>query len=178
MCLRLKFLFSMFHIFFVHLFLLYSFFINWIFPSVTFKFLEWFFPYIFWSYFPSGFSRAFYIILTDQNLLQLYTNLIPVRLKKNYLVIQEILRAFSFLKENKTFIYFFTFGFSGSSLLLTAFLNRREQGLLFVEMHGLLVAVAPLVEPRQEDFSNCPTWAQQLGSWAPEWRLSSCGSRA
>ena len=31
---------------------------------------------------------------------------------------------------------------------------------------------------RQEDFSSCPTWAQQLGSWAPECRLSRCGSRA
>ena len=62
-------------------------------------------------------------------------------------MIQEILREFSFLKENKTFIYFLIFGFSGSSLLLTAFLNLREQGLLFVEMHGLLVAVASLVEP-------------------------------
>ena len=44
------------------------------------------------------------------------------------------------------FIYLFIFGCIGSSLLLAGFLSScGEQGLLFVVVHGLFIAVASLV---------------------------------
>ena len=42
------------------------------------------------------------------------------------------------------FIYFI-FGCVGSSLLHVAFSSCGEQGLLFIEVHGLLIAVVSLV---------------------------------
>ena len=51
---------------------------------------------------------------------------------------------FIFLKIN-LFIYLFTFGCVGSSLLRGAFYSCGEQGLLFIAVHGLLITVASLV---------------------------------
>ena len=46
-----------------------------------------------------------------------------------------------------------------------------EQGLLFVAVFGLLIAVASLVAEKRMGFSSC-------GSRALERRVSSCGARA
>ena len=43
------------------------------------------------------------------------------------------------------FIYLFIFGCVGSSLLRAAFSSCGERGLLFIAVHGLLIAVASLV---------------------------------
>ena len=51
---------------------------------------------------------------------------------------------FIFFKHN----FLFIFGCTGSSLWHRLFSGCREQGLLFVVMWGLLIAVAPLVEHR------------------------------
>ena len=50
------------------------------------------------------------------------------------------------------------FGCAGSSLLLSDFLYLRRGGLLFVGVHELLTAVAPLVMERR--LSSCDTRAQ------------------
>ena len=66
------------------------------------------------------------------------------------------------------YFYLFIFGCVGS------FFSCREQGLLFVAVHGLLVVVASPVGStgsRRLGFSSC-------GSRALERRLSSCGARA
>ena len=62
-----------------------------------------------------------------------------------------------------------------------AFSSCGEQALLFIVVHGLLVALASLVAgigSRPAGFSSCGTRAQKCGSWALERRLSSCGTRA
>ena len=43
------------------------------------------------------------------------------------------------------FIYLFIFGCIGSLLLRVAFSSCSKRGLLFVAVHGLLIAVASLV---------------------------------
>ena len=60
------------------------------------------------------------------------------------------------------FIYFiFIFGCVGSSLLRArAFSSCSEWELLFVAVHGLLIAVASLVEHGHAGFSSCGAWAQ------------------
>ena len=50
-----------------------------------------------------------------------------------------------------------------------AFSSCSKQGLLFLAVRGLLIAVASLVA--EHGLSSC-------GSWALECRLSSCGTRA
>ena len=50
------------------------------------------------------------------------------------------------LFQRNLFICLFIFGYVGSALLCTGFLG--EQGLLFVAVHGLLIAVASLVAER------------------------------
>ena len=87
------------------------------------------------------------------------------------------------------FVCLFIFGCIGSSCCAQAFSSCDEQGLLFVAVHGLLIAVASLVAEhglwvrgRQQlwhvgsvvvarGLSSC-------GLWALECRLSSCGARA
>ena len=87
---------------------------------------------------------------------------------------------FIYLLKNK-FIYLFLAAL-GLRCCVRAFSSCGELGLLFVAVHGLLIAVASLC---------CGAWA--LGTWASvvaarglsscgsralERRLSSCGSRA
>ena len=64
-------------------------------------------------------------------------------------------------------IFIFIFGCTGYSLLSAAFLQLW--GLLFVVVHGLLIAVAPLiVEHRLQahGLSSCEVWPQLLcGMW-------------
>ena len=50
-----------------------------------------------------------------------------------------------FLLFLNTFVYLFIFGCIGSSLLHAAFFSYVEQGLLFLAVPGLLIAVASLV---------------------------------
>ena len=79
------------------------------------------------------------------------------------------------------FIYLFL-AVLGLCCCAQAFSSCGEQGLLFVAVHGFLIAVASLVSEyglqahRLQQlwlmgFSSC-------GSWALEYRLSSCGARA
>ena len=65
------------------------------------------------------------------------------------------LRLFFFYKFIY-FILFFTFGCIGSLLLHTGFLSScGQRGLLFIAVHGLLIAVASLC-----------CGARALGAWA------------
>ena len=63
----------------------------------------------------------------------------------------------------KKFIYLFL-AVLGLRCCARAFSNCSEQGLLFVAVHGLLIAVASLAAEHgpQVGFSSCGTWAQQL----------------
>ena len=78
--------------------------------------------------------------------------------------------SLSLFLKNK-FIYLFTFGCVGSSLLRTGFFSScSERGLWFVAVRGLLIAVASLC-----------CGARALGARASvvvARRLSSCGARA
>ena len=51
----------------------------------------------------------------------------------------------SFFKYKFIYFYLFIFGCVGSSLCVRAFSSCGKQGLLFIAVHGLLIAVASLV---------------------------------
>ena len=63
-----------------------------------------------------------------------------------------------FFKNSNTF-FFFLFGLR---CCVWAFSSCGERGLLFVAVHGLLIAVGSLVQSmgsRHMDFSSCGAWA-------------------
>ena len=69
----------------------------------------------------------------------------------------------------------------GLRCCVRAFSSCGEQGLLFIAVRGLLIAVASLVAEHGVGARASVVVAQGLsscGSWALEHRLSSCGSRA
>ena len=55
------------------------------------------------------------------------------------------LRFFFFLRNGNLFIYLFFLAALGLCCCLWAFSSCGEQGLLFIMVHGLLIAVASLV---------------------------------
>ena len=62
-----------------------------------------------------------------------------------------------------------------SSLLCGPFSSCSEQGLLFIAVYGLLIAVAShVVEQQAVQHASLTSHS----SWALELRLSSCGTRA
>ena len=65
---------------------------------------------------------------------------------------------------------------------MQAFSSCSEQGLLFVVVHGLLIAVAFLVAENRLSGAQASVVAalgfSSCGTWALERRLSSCGARA
>ena len=83
----------------------------------------------------------------------------------------KVLWALFFFKK---FIYLF-FAALALRCCAWAFSSCRERGLLFVVVHGLLIAVASLVSEHRlqaRGLSSCVSWALECR------RLSSCGSRA
>lgn len=52
----------------------------------------------------------------------------------------------AFLCFLKIFIYLFVFGLAGSSFLHSLYSSCSKQGLLFVKVRGVLIAVTSLVE--------------------------------
>ena len=74
------------------------------------------------------------------------------------------------------FIYLFLAAL-GLHCCVRAFSSCGEQGLLFVVVRGLLIAVASLVAEHRLQARGLQQ-LQHTGSWAIECRLSSCGTRA
>ena len=70
------------------------------------------------------------------------------------------------------FLNLFIFGYAGSSLLCGLFSSCGEGGLLFVAVHGFLIAVASLV------WSSRARGLQSFRLPSLEHRLSSCGARS
>ena len=80
----------------------------------------------------------------------------------------------SFFFFNYYLFIYFIFGCVGSSLLRGRFSSCSKRGPPPIAVRGLLIMVASLVEERgllARGLTSCD-------SWAPERRLSSCGTRA
>ena len=81
-----------------------------------------------------------------------------------------------FLKKFIYFIYLFLAAL-GLHCCVWAFSSCGKQELLFVAVHGLLLAVASVVMEHGLMGSRCAGFSS-CGSWDLEHRLSSCGARA
>ena len=83
---------------------------------------------------------------------------------------------------NKFIYYLFLFlAALGLCCYARTFSGYGERGLLFVAVHGLLIAVASLVGStgcRCAGFSSLACGLSSCGSWVLECRLSTCGTRA